>query len=125
MNPITGAGFLFAGMSLWRLQRTPKVANRRRDALGLILAAIVVLLGFSTFLCVLSDISMQILFLGDFPAAPHEFLDEMGLNISLGLSCIGLALLLMDKETRGGVRPAQALAVIAGTIGLLALIGLS
>jgi len=66
---------------------------------------------------------MQILFLGDFPAAPHEFLDEMGLNISLGLSCIGLALLLMDKETRGGVRPAQALAVIAGTIGLLALIG--
>lgn len=128
MNPITGAGFLLAGISLWRLRAAPKDSSQRRDTLGLILAGIVALLGLLIFACVLLDISMQfgqVLFLRDFAVAPREFLDEMGLSIALGFLCIGLGLLFLDTETRGGFRPAQALVVIAGTIALLALIGYS
>jgi len=92
----------------------------------MIVAGCVTLLGILILSCLFLDISMQsgqALFLKDFAVKPRELLDEMGLSIGLGFLFIGLALLFLDKESRHGLRPAQALAVAAGMIALLALIG--
>jgi signal transduction histidine kinase len=49
--------------------------------------------------------------------------NEIGMSTALAFICCGLALLLLDVETRRGFRPAQAFIVIVGLMALLVLIG--
>lgn len=116
----TALGFVLAGVSLWLL-RTEGVSGRRRQVAHAC-AAVVALLGLLTLgEHVLGwDLGIdQLLFREGPGAAGTSAPGRTSPNAAFGFLLIGIALLLLDVETRGGGRPAQALAAATALVSLL------
>jgi signal transduction histidine kinase len=114
-----------AAGALWRF-RTRPIGGGPKDLLATSLAGGAILLGLLILAAVFLEISfhfVQVLSLRELAVRPREMLGEMGGGIGLDFILTGLALLMLDRETKEGLRPAQVLAVIAGAIALLGLIG--
>ena len=120
MNPTTALAFIFSGLSL-RLTRTGRIRY-----LGKGLAVIVALVGglkLGEYLLGWNLGFDRVLFerqLG--PVGPHPP-NRMAPNTALNFLLLGLALLLLDKETRRGRRPTEYLALAAVMTALFAVIG--
>ena len=128
MNPGgTALAFLLAGVSLWA--QASAGAPPRRRAVGIACAAGVLLIGLARvggYLAGVDGGPDQLLFrtaLGR-EAVRSGLPNRMSPNTAAAFVFVGLALTLLDARTRRrGVRPAQLLALAAGLIALLALIG--
>ncbi len=123
MTANTALGLGLAGASLWLPQRKETSRQTRRIAQACALA--VILLGSLTLGEYLFgwDLGIdQLLFKDTSVGATYPGRPSPHTALTLGL--IGMALLLLDVETRrGDYRPAQFLALIAALIPLTALIG--
>ena len=117
----TAAALVAAGLAVALLAREPPPRSARRAARAL--AACVVALAAATLAEHVLGRNLHIdeLLFRD-PgsiAAPGR----MSVGSAAALLLVGGALLLLEHETRGGHRPAQALALVAGLIPLQAIIG--
>lgn len=137
MNPLSALAFIFTGYTLWRLSpmesmatellRRDNSARPQLDSLALVLAALVALTGALKLSDVLFHLGLNFdhLFLpkrNDWDSlVPSEMAPSTALNYFLA----GIALILLNIKSGGDVRPAQGLALIAGLIALVALIGYS
>jgi signal transduction histidine kinase/DNA-binding response OmpR family regulator/HPt (histidine-containing phosphotransfer) domain-containing protein len=122
MNPGgTAVGFLLASTALWLLVRPGLMARRRLSqalAVCVVLIAVLRLAGYAT----------------GWDNGPDRWLfrheleqyappNRMAPNTAACFLCCGLALALLDVRWRRNVRPAEFLALSAGMISLLAIIG--
>ncbi|MEJ7638468.1 MAG: hypothetical protein WKF75_10970 [Singulisphaera sp.] len=128
MNPGgTALAFVLAGVSLWA--QASAGATPRRRAVGIACAAGVLLIGLARLGGYLSGWDGgpdQLLFRAalEREAVRVGLTNRMAPNVAAAFVLVGLALTLLDVRTRRrGVRPAQLLALAAGLIALLALIG--
>jgi PAS domain S-box-containing protein len=116
--------FVFIGLSLWLLQT--KRLNQRNERIARISAIIVALIGFLTIIEYLFGINLGIdhlLFQGVHGTLNDPLSYKMSFNTALNLLITGIALLIFDKETKNGQRPAQYLLITMGFISLLAIAG--
>lgn len=123
MKANTAAAFLLGGTALL-LSAERADLGRRRAAQAC--AAVIVLLGALTLAENLLgwDLGIdQLLFRSSPGEAGTAATGRMAPETASSFVLLGLALLLLDRETRGGHRPAQALALLAGLVALLALLG--
>jgi PAS domain S-box-containing protein len=128
MNPGgTALAFLLSGVSLWA--QASSGASRQRRVVGIACAAGVLLIG----------VARAGSYLAGWDGGPDQWLfraaleqeavraglpNRMSPNTAAAFMLVGLALTLLDaRSRRGGIRPAQLLALAAGMIALLALIG--
>jgi signal transduction histidine kinase len=130
MNPITAWAFILAGASLWLLgeaETIPKMKSQnRRRICGMILAGLVALIGvvkMSDYVFGFGFHIDQFMFPDKLEGLGDSPLNEMAPNTALNFFLCGLALLLLDVETRSGFRFGQVFVLTAGLIALLALIG--
>jgi PAS domain S-box-containing protein len=127
MNPGgTALAFVLAGVSLWA-QALEGMASRRR-AVGIACAAAVLLIGLARlggYLVGWDGGPDQWLFRAGLEREAVSLLqpNRMAPNTAAAFVLIGLALILLDWETRRIIRPAQFFALGGGLIALLALIG--
>ena len=128
LNPVTAIAFICVGFALW--ERIPAKGQPRswKQKVAFILAALVVLVGTLKLLQCLTGWTFHIdrlLFSSRLAATDAHPASEMAPNTALAFLLCGLAVLTMDFELKDQSRPAQVLALIAGLIALLALIGYS
>jgi len=126
MKANTALAFILAGLSLWLLcpESSAMVSSRRR--LAQFCAFTIVLAGFLTLTEYAFgwDLKVDQLLFWDMPkAVGTSSPGRMEPNTAFDLVMVGLALLLLDVETRRGHRPAQFLSLTAGFVSLLAFIG--
>lgn len=124
MKANTALAFILAGAALW-LRQTER-ANQLTHHLAQALAFIVALVGLLTLSEYLFgwDLGLdQLLFRDDAAAAGTSAPGRMGANTAFNFLLIGCALLSLDVETRRGHRPAQFLALAAGAVSLVAILG--
>jgi signal transduction histidine kinase len=124
MNPATAICFILAGTTLWLLRTEPVSRRARRIALALVMAialiAIVRLAGY----ILATDVGIdQVLFPDRLADAIAGRPNRMAPNTALSFLTMSAALLLLDVQTRRGLRPAQILALLTGLVALQALIG--
>jgi PAS domain S-box-containing protein len=117
MNPLTAVSLLLAGYALWMV-RSP-LPNRTRRILAVFLCIAVVIIAASRLLATFTS----------FDLAADQWLFRSTLdgnrqapNTAACLLMIALAIATIDVETKK-LRPAQLLALAAGALALLALIG--
>ena len=128
MNPITAVAFVCLGFALWERTFPNDRSRNWKRTLAYVLAAIVALIGAMKLLQCLTGWTFQIdrlLFPSRLGATDAQSACQMAPNTAFDFLLCGLAMLMMDFELRDGSRPAQALALIAGLVALLALIGYS
>jgi len=140
MKPNTALAFILAGVALWLLREDPSPrpsppggeGGRRlgegRRRVGQACASLVALVGLLTLGEYLSGWDLridQLLFKEASGTIGTPFPGRMASNTALNVLMLGLALLLLDAETRHGHRPVQFLALAAALSSLLALIGYS
>ncbi|MGH2621851.1 MAG: sensor histidine kinase, partial [Anaerolineales bacterium] len=98
-------------------------AGRRKGQTGQVLAGAVAIVGLLTLIEYLFSLDLgidQLLFQDDGPIIGATRAGRMALNTALNFVLIGSALLLLDKETRRGLRPAQFLTLaVASMAGLI------
>ncbi len=122
MNPGgTAVAFILLGAALVLLQSWQPLRRRR---IGQLLAGISVLL--AAFRLAGYMLGWDIgpdrwLFTSEL--TEYEIVNRMAPNTAAALLALGLALLLVDVDTRRGHRPAEYLALVSAVIGLLAVIG--
>ena len=127
MNPGGSAlAFLLAGVSLW--VQASEVMTSRRRAVGIACAVVVLLIGLARVGGYLAGWDVgpdQLLFREDLEREALRLgqPNRMAPNTAAAFVLVGLALALLDVETRRGIRPAQLLALMGGLIALLVLIG--
>ena len=127
MNPGGSAlAFLLAGVSLW--VQASEVMTSRRRAVGIACAVGVLLIGLARVGGYLAGWDVgpdQLLFREDLEREALRLgqPNRMAPNTAAAFALVGLALALLDVETRRGIRPAQLLALTGGLIALLVLIG--
>jgi two-component system sensor histidine kinase/response regulator len=124
MKPNTAVGFLLAGTALW-LQRREAQSQRSRRA-GQACAAAVALLGLITLTEILGGRDFGIdnlLFAEAVTAFQTRAPGQMSPASAFNFLFSGLALLLLDAETRRGLRPAQWLMLPPLAISFLAVTG--
>ena len=117
MNPLTAIGLILLAAALW-LQRAP-ACNRVCRSIAIALATAVVLIGMSRLLATVSgfDPAMdRLLFRSQLKG------NRQAPNTAACLLLIAMSAALIDLEIRK-IRPAQVLALLAGALALLALIG--
>ena len=121
MNPMTATAFIFAGLSLWLLSTTESTDPRRR--LGRLCAGIVALIALIKILSFFGwDLGIdRLLFREKLDSVSPP--NRMAPNTTLNFLFIGLALLLLEVETRTKRRPAQFFAVLSALSALFAVIG--
>ncbi len=123
MNPGGSAlAFLLAGGSLWCLTTPARSSRMTRVARAMAAAVIAItLLRLVLYTFGLEWGPDQWLFRAklDMYLPPNR----MAPNTALGLLLVGIALLVLDIETRRGIRPAQWLALGIALLSLFALIG--
>ena len=113
--------FALAGVSLL-LQHERSTGTRSRS-IARLCAAIVAALGALTLIEYVSgwDVRIDELLLDQGPPTPdNPYPGRMAASVALSFVFVGLALLLLDVATKGGLRPAQFLALPPTLIGLLA-----
>ena len=124
MNPATAVCFILSGASLWLLRRAAVGAAQR--VAGVLLALVPMAVGSSV-------LTRHIAGWHDGPdlwlfrtelARPGTRVNYMAPNTAACFAVIGLALALLDVRTRKRrYHPAQALALVVGSVALLALAG--
>ncbi len=122
----TAVAFILAGLSLWLLCPEPSAIANRRRRLAQFCALTVVLVGLLTLTEYMFgwDLKIdQLQFQELRGAIGTSSLGRMAPNTAFGLVMVGLALVVLDVETRRAHRPAQFLALMAGLVSLLAFIG--
>ena len=127
MKANTAAGFMLAGASLWllrgeRADRSSTAAHRAGQALALVVA-LIGLLTISEYLFEWDLGIDELLFRVDPGTGVSGASGRMGLNTAAGFLLVGAGLLLLDVETRRGVRPAEWLALGAAAIAVPVLVG--
>ena len=136
MKANTAAAFALIGVSLWLLQTSlPPAGLPQREwrrggkwtrHIAHVCAVLVALIGMFTLIEYLSGWNLgidQLLFKEAPGAVQTTFPGRMAPNTALNFLITGLALLLLDAETRRGHPPAQYLILIEGALALLALVG--
>ena len=130
MNPGSALAFVIAGASLWAQSspRTPSAGLSRLRTFALACASIVVLLGtvrLAGYFARWDGGPDQMLFRQRLEREVDRIgqANRMAPNTAAAFALVGLALLLLDARPRRGVLPSQPLALAAGLIALLALIG--
>jgi len=118
MNPVTACGFIVAGVSLLLFDEQRINPTRRAWARGLaviVLATGLVKLGdyFGLY-----DLNIDTVLFRDRLEG-----NQMAPNAALSFVLTGLALFLLDVETRRGRRPTQFFAFLTTLIALMALVG--
>lgn len=124
MKANTATGFILSGLSVWLLVRGR--ANQRARQIARVCAVIVALIGALTLAEYVfgRDLRIdQLLFKEESGAVGTFSPGRMAPNTALNFLTVGLALLLLDVETRRGHRPAQLLALTSAFVGLLAFLG--
>jgi len=123
MNPLGALAFILAGVSLWL--QAPEKPRRKARRVGQVLASAVFLVG----LLRLAEISFgwhlgidRILFRESLDSTGAGYPNRIPPNAAESFFLIGSALLFLDVKFRRR-RPAQILALVAGMITLLAVIG--
>lgn len=133
MNPATAVAFMLAALSLWLLRDAPVAeanpvdeANSTRRRPGRVCALVVTGIGLLKLIEVLCgwQIGVDRLLFSDKLAAGGVagFPSRMAPNTALNFCLTGGALLL-DWETRRGLRPAQFLSLTSGMLVLFAIVG--
>jgi PAS domain S-box-containing protein len=122
MKANTAIGFLFAGLALL-LEN--KQTTRSRLFVIRMSAGIVALLGLFTLGEYIFDTNLGIdqLLYRDLQTPTGSYPGRMSITTALNFGLLGIALLLIDVESKRGIRPAQFLALIATAIASTALIG--
>jgi PAS domain S-box-containing protein len=124
MKANTAVAFLLAGAALGLLRAEPVGPRFRRLAQGC--AAAVALVGLVTLAeyAFGRDLGIdQLLFREPPGATGTSSPGRMAPTAALNFGLVGLALLLLDVQTRRGHRPAEVLALTAAWVALLALVG--
>jgi signal transduction histidine kinase/DNA-binding response OmpR family regulator/HPt (histidine-containing phosphotransfer) domain-containing protein len=122
MNPATALAFILASVSLYVLHNEQTAERRRR--IGRACAAGAMLVGMLRLVGYLFDWDYgidQVLFREKLDA--YDPPNRIAPNTAFDFILIGLAIWLLDVETRKGHRPAQYLALVATLVALLAIIG--
>src|SRR5438477_6400630 len=123
MKPNTALAFLLAGAALSLL--APRAPDRRVLRLARGCALTVVLVAVLTLgeYAVGRDLGIdELLFADTQRGLGTPFPGRMGVNTALSFVLLGLALLGLDVEARGGWRPAQFLALAGGAVAVVALV---
>jgi len=110
MDVNTSLGLIFLGMSLWLLLPDPPRRARRYG--GLFFGALVASLGTITVIEYVFGLNLridQLVFRHDAGAIATYSSGRMSPSTATTFFALGLALLLLDDETRPGRRPAQVL----------------
>ena len=126
MNPTTAMGLLLAGVALWNSPSTARVPKGRRRIGAAVLGALVACLGGLRLVDLLFGLGLgidQVLFSSRLDHGTAYPPGEMASNTALDFVLIGGALVLLNTSAPRTFSIAQALAVVAGWIGLLAMIG--
>ncbi len=124
MKANTALGFILAGLALWLLQRHPIPPSRRTFAQ--LCAATVALLGLLTLSQDLFgwDLGIDQFLFKDTVTSPETSVPGRMSPISaFNFFLSGLALLLVDVETRRGHWPGQFLALLTTTTSFMAIVG--
>lgn len=122
MNPITAAAFVLAALSLWWSAAEPGglLGPGWRCRAAFAAAALVALIGALTLFGYLTGTNLgadQLLFRSKLAG------NRIAPNTALDFLLAGTALMLLDVETRGGLLPAQFLALSTAAVSLLVLTG--
>ena len=128
MNPTTALGFVVAGVCLWRLSSRPAgfgKAESWSDPLFLLLGLALAVLGLLRLadLLGLNWHIHELLFASKLDGSAGYPPSEMAANTALSFVLCGAALALFGVEFRKWLCLDQALVLVAGWIGLLAIIG--
>ncbi len=124
MNPTTALLFILSGVSLWLLRRGEEDRSGWRIGRGV--AFIITLMGLLKLAAYLFgwDFGIdQLLFRERLGAVGQHPPNRIAPNTAMNFFLIGIALLILDVETRRGARPAQHLTLTAALVSLLALTG--
>jgi len=124
MKANTAIAMVFSGASLWLLLPSESSTLRRR--MGHFLALLVALIGAVTISEYVFGLNLQfdqLLFADPAGAVGTYSPGRMAPMTSTAFLSIGLALLLLDWKTRGGLRPAQVLSLCATLIATAAVAG--
>lgn len=124
MSPNAAVGLVFLGFSLWFLQE--KRTKKWMRGIGWWSAAAAFLLGLLTLAEYVFGWNLfidQLLFQDMAGTVLTIYPGRMGFVGSVVLILLGLALLLLDVQTRRGLRPAQFLSIISGAISLVTIVG--
>lgn len=122
MKPNTAACFILAGASLWCL--SDEHGRKPIYFAGRIFAAVVALVALLTLGEHLLNVNFnidQMLMKQPPTAADPTSPGRMSAATSFNFLLVALALLALDSKNRHGHRPALALALLSGLVGLLAL----
>ncbi len=120
----TSLGLIFLGVSLWLL--LPDPPRRSRRYWGLFFGALAASLGAMTLFEYIFRLDLgidQLLVRQDAGAIATDYAARMSPVTATTLLALGLALLLLDEETRPGRRPAQVLTLWGAFAAVMSLSG--
>jgi PAS domain S-box-containing protein len=118
MNPATAVAFILCAVSLWLIREESAPNTNRRIAKSL--AAIAIAIIVARF----ADMAFGPYFHVDRLLFHSELrANVMSPNTAVGLLFLGVALMMLDYETRDGFHPSQVPIILAGCIGLLSVTG--
>jgi PAS domain S-box-containing protein len=127
MKPNTALCFVLIGISLWLARRNGgRLPDRSQQWIRRIAAGIVCLMGAATLVEYGFGYSLGIdqWLIAEPPGAvATAYAGRMAVNTAINFVLIGMAIILIDLETKGGHRPAQYLALVAGLVTVAAMLG--
>lgn len=124
MNPVTALAFILTGLSLELHARAKAHSRASRWADGL--ALLVLVTGFSRLMSYVMDWDWspdRWLFPGSLDHDSFPLRNRMSPNAALCFICMACGLLLVNRTTQRGRRPAEMFALATGFMALLALLG--
>lgn len=122
MNPVVAIAFIFSGFSFLLL--ATKTPVPKKILWGRILACIIILIGLLRIISRFSELNIPIdTILFNERLSEESKGDRMASNTALCFMLLGIALLLLNVETRQKKMPAQIMALIISFIALLSIVG--
>jgi PAS domain S-box-containing protein len=122
VKPNAALGLAFSGRSLWLLR--PGEARARGARMANFLAVVVAFLGAATLGEYVFGFNLkidQLLFKDPLGSGAASSPGRMAPTTALAFLAIGIALIMLDRSTRRGERPAQLASVSAGLIAMVAI----
>ncbi|HVV55315.1 MAG TPA: ATP-binding protein, partial [Mucilaginibacter sp.] len=125
MNPVTALCFVLSSFSLFTLTRSD--ITRQAKNIAYAAAYLVIIIGTVKMYGVVSGINTHIdswLFPDRIKAdLLGNISNRMAPNTALAFLAVGVAILFINKTTKGGRMPSQYIALLISTIGMLSLLG--